>query len=170
MATGKEYNTIKLKNYVNVFIEKEANAAITPGMLIELMSTDKVRKHASAGKDAYIMFAIEDGMQGKGIADAYAAGDQVQCWIPTRGDEVYAILADAQNVVIGDWLVSNGDGLLQKDVKTYESWESADSQHAESIYSQRVVGIALEARDLSGSGSDSSAAGQYYPRLKIRIV
>lgn len=155
---------------MDVYIERLANAAITPGMLVEEMSTGKVRKHAGAGKDAFPMFAIEDALQGRGIDDAYVANADVRCWIPRRGDEVYALLADGQNVAIGDFLVSNGDGFLQKDVKTYESWESADSQHAESIYSQRVVGVAADAKNLLASGSDSSAGGKYYNRIAIRII
>ncbi len=107
-------NTIKLKSYGNVVIERVANAVITPGQLIELMSTNKVRKHATSDGDALKMFALEDELQGKKYTEDYAAADQVQCWIPGRGDVVYAILADVENVVIGDFLTSNGDGSLKK--------------------------------------------------------
>ena len=168
------YKTVKIKKYSDIIEEYTANAAITPGHLIEEMSTGKVRVHANAGKDVTPpMFALEDELQGGGIDTAYSAGNRVQCWIPGRGDQVYALLADGEIVVVGDALVSAGDGTLKKDQKTYESWESADANPGggqRSIYTNRIVGIALEAKNLKGSGSDSSAGGAYYPRIKVRIV
>jgi hypothetical protein len=86
--------TIIGKNYVNVFEEYVAAAAILPGNLIELTSSGTVQKHSGAGITALPMFAIEDALQGNGIEDAYIAGDRVRCWIPNRGDVVYALLAD----------------------------------------------------------------------------
>lgn len=167
------YNTIKLKNFSDVNVEYEAAAAITPGQLIELASSGKVQVHSGAGKTALPMFAVEDELQGKDIHDVYAAGDRVQCWIPGRGDEVYALLADGQNVNIGDKLESNGLGFLRKEVRTNESWESADTAPgggAHSLYDQHLVAIALEAQDLSGlEGSESSLStnSQY---IKVRIL
>jgi hypothetical protein len=72
--------------------------------------------------------------------------------------------------LIGDTLESNGLGYLRKVVRTNESWESADSQQAHSLYSQHIVGVALEAQDLSAlEGSDSSLAtnSQY---IKVRVI
>lgn len=165
------YNTIKLKNYVGVFEEIVAHEAITPGMLIALISTNKVRKHATASGDALPMFALEDALQGKDINDAYVAGDKVQVWIPNRGDQVYARLADEQNIAIGDFLCSDGFGLLTK--YTAESVASADAQTVNTIYDRVIVAQAVEAVDLSTlpEGSESSAGGTYYnPRIKVRIV
>jgi len=72
-------HTVKLKKYVDNVYEKVANAAITPGHLLELMSTNKVKVHASlAGVVTSKMFALEDELQGKEIDDAYAADDVVQ--------------------------------------------------------------------------------------------
>jgi len=162
------YNTVKLKNYSDVFFEGEANAALSPGMLCEIMSTGKYRKHAGAGKDAIPIFALENYLEGKGITDAYAAADRVQFWIPGRGDEVYAQIADEQNIAIGDFLISNGAGFLTK--YSPESWESNDAQQANTIYSNCIVAQALEALDLSGlsaAGSSDAPAKQF---LKVRIV
>lgn len=163
-------NTIKLKSYVDVFNEYEANAAISPGMLVELMSTGKVRKHATSGGNALpIMFAIEDALQGKAVDEDYAAGDVVRCWIPQRGDEVQALLADEQNVSIGDALMSNGQGLLTKYVA--ESWESADAQQANTLYPACIVAIALEAKDLATiEDSESSGGGDNWHGIAVRIV
>jgi hypothetical protein len=158
--------TIKLKKYSDVIEEYEANAVIIPGMLVELMSTGKVRAHATSTGNAVPMFALEDELQGKGIDDDYAAGDQVQCWIPYRGDQVDALLRDEETVVIGDLLESDGQGRLKK-----YSADIPDSSFY--IYPLQIVAVALEAVDLSSlpEGSESSAGGTYHnPRIKVRIV
>lgn len=148
-------NTIKLKNYLNVFEEYVANAAITPGHLIELISTGKVRVHATEDGNVLPMFAIEDELQGNGIDDAYAADDQVQCWIPTRGDQVNAILKDEETVVIGDFLVSAGNGELKK----YDATTSV-------LDAERPIAVALAALDLSSSSAATVAA----TRIPVRIL
>lgn len=169
-------NTIIIKRYSDVQMEFAANAAITPGMLVQILPTNKIRAHADAGKNIFPMFAIEDVFQGKGINDNYAAAALVRCWIPGRGDIVNALLRDEENVVIGDYLESDGEGRLRKITRTNESWESADAfpgggQH--SIYTEHILGIAIEAKDLSimPEGSDSSAGGAYHnPRIQIMIL
>ena len=147
-------NTIKLKNYLHIMEEYEAAAAITPGYLIEMTSAEKVQKHSSAGGNAVPMFACEDELQGKGVDDAYASGDQVQCWIPQRGDQVYAYLKAGENVAIGDLLESGAAGLLVKHV--------ADDSTS-SNYPLQIVAVALEAVDLSASGAVNT-------RIEVRIV
>ena len=140
-------NTIVIKNHVNVRIEKVAAGTITPGHLVELTSADKVQVHSVASGNALPMFALECEMVGKSIDDNYVADDFVTVAIPTRGDVVYAKLKDGQNVVIGDKLESAGDGTLQKHVPD----STGD------IYVNAIVGIALEAVDMSGSaGVDPS--------------
>lgn len=151
-------NTIKLKNYLNVFEEYEANAGITPGHLIEVMSTGKVRVHAAADGNCLPMFAIEDDLQGKTIDEAYVAADRVQCWIPQRGDQVNAILADEETVAIGDFLVSAGGGELKK----FDVAASAAVIEAPAL----IVGVALTALDLSSS----SAASVANTRIVVRIL
>ena len=162
-------HTIKLKNYSKVIEEYEAATAIAPGMLVEIYSTDgKVRKHATVGGNNIPMFALEDELQGKGIDNNYAAGDRVQVWIPGRGDIVYALLADGQNVVVGDYLQSDGLGRLQK--HTAQQLASADAQQVATIYSRPIVGQVLEAQDLSAlDGSNSSLEGNSQ-HVAVRIV
>lgn len=167
------YNTIKVKKYLDIIEEFTANAEIFPGMLVEEMSTGKLRAHATSQGNVLPMFALEDELQGNDIDDAYAADDKVQVWIPNRGEQVYAILADGQNVAIGDFLESNGVGYLQKHVPDVESWESGSKQEPHSItnYSNVIVGTALEALDLSdSSGAESSGALGYNKRILIRII
>jgi len=150
-------STIILKGENPTLEELEANAAITPGMLIEIMSTNKVRAHAEDDGFAVPLFALEDELQGKGISEAYAAGDQVPCWRPKPGDQVNALLADGENVAIGDKLSSNGDGYLRK----YASPQSVIEETG------AIVGIAREAIDRSSSsGGDTNTTG----RIAVEIV
>lgn len=152
------YNTIKIKKYADIIEELVANAAITPGMLVEIMSTGKVRAHATSAGNAVPMFALEDELQGKDIDEAYAAADQVQCWIPGRGDMVYALLADGENVAIGDFLTSNGDGYLKKFIGGASTLED---------YPLEIVAQAREAIDRSGSsGEDTNVTG----RIVVMVV
>lgn len=91
--------------------EREANAAITPGDLIEVMSTGNVRAHSTIGGQGQRAFALENDLIGKGIADAYAAGDSVKYGVFSPGAEVYGRVSEAVN--LGDALESAGDGRLQ---------------------------------------------------------
>jgi len=160
------YNTIKVKKYSDVIEEMVASAAITPGMLLIIESTGKVKAHNQADKDAFPIFALEDELQGKGIDDAYAANDPVQCWIPYRGDIVNAILADGQKVVIGDPLTSDGYGRLKKHVT-----DTGASTVPWTVYPEQIVGYATEALDLSGSsGAEVSGPLGYHKRLLVRIA
>jgi hypothetical protein len=129
-------NTIKVKKYFDVIIEKEAAAAITPGHLVELTDADKVQKHSGDAGRALPMFALEDELQGNGIATDYDAGAPVQVWVAGRGEEVNAILEASENVSIGDFLVSKGNGKLKK----IASDTVADAQ---------VIGIALTASNVA---------------------
>jgi len=169
------FNTIKLKKYLDIINEYTATAvAITPGMLIELTSANLVQAHSNEGQNVLPMFALEDELQGKGIDDNYAASDKIQCWVAVRGEEVYAILEDGETIVIGDFLESNGAGLLQK-----HNPDEADSDDAITVYTNQIVGIALEAVDLSTSSGEASSEGPglessvdtlgYNRRIKIRI-
>jgi hypothetical protein len=155
-------NTIKVKNYSNVIEELVANAAITPGMLIEQISTGKVRAHATIGGTALAMFALEDELQGKTIDDAYAADNRVQCWIPNPGDQVNALLDDGETVVIGDFLESAGNGYLQKYVADVTASDESDN-----LIDHQVIAVAVTAVDLSGSSDTYPTAGK---RIVVRIV
>ena len=161
-------NSVIVKNYLNIFEELIAAGAIYPGHLLELNTDGKVVVHDSAaGNVVPPMFAVEDSFQGKGINDAYASGDQVRVFIPQPGDIVYAILSDGETVVIGDFLESNGDGCLQKHVADIDS--AAD---VETIYGRAIVGVAIEAVDLSTSSLVDSYDDAYSQnkRIKVRIA
>ena len=160
------YNTVILKNYGNNFEEYEAYEAMSPGMLVEPRpGYSTLRKHATESGNAIPMFAIEDKLQGKGITDAYVAGDQVPVWIPQPGDEVYAQIEDEQEIAIGDFLESNGAGYLQKHTD-----QDLSSQVTGSVNPLEIVAQALEKLELSSlsaAGSSDAPAKQF---CKVRIV
>jgi len=143
-------NTIKVKSYSNIQDQKVATAvAITPGMLLERTSGDLVQAHSTAGGPCFPMFALEDAYQGKKITDNYAVSVPIHCWIPTRGDIVYAILDDASSVsavTIGAFVESAGDGRLRILTPAQSSVSVAE-------FAANVVGRALEAQ--------STAAGRF---------
>lgn len=150
------YNTITLKG-TPVRGEAVANAAITPGQLIERMSTDKLRRHASAGQNATRMFALEDELQGNDIDTNYAASAIVQFGVFKPGDEVYSFLANGETAVIGSWLESDGNGDLRV--------HTADSAGAVE-YPEAIIGVAREALDMSGSSGVDPASR----RIRVEII
>jgi hypothetical protein len=130
--------------------ELTASGAITPGHLCQIDSAGKIKVHASAGQNCYPLVAVENDIIGNDIDDAYASGDWVQAEWLYPGATFQAILKDGENVAIGDFLESAGDGTLQKHV--------ADGSLS-TVYSNQIVGIAKTALDMSGSsGADPSSA------------
>jgi hypothetical protein len=156
------YNTIKIKKYVDHIEEFVANAAIKPGMVVELMATGKIRAHAGVSSHVLPMIALEDELQGKDIDDAYAANEKVQVWVPVRGEIFYGIIADGQlGIEKGDFLVSNGDGTLKV---------TLDSSDDDAKAPQRFIGMSLDTLRLDGSGSESSHGGDLYPRVRVMVL
>jgi len=158
--------TIKVKKYSDVIEELTATAvAIRPGELVEITSAGTIQAHSTAGGSVVPpMFVLEDELQGKAITDSIAASAKAQCWIPYRGDQVYAWLEDGETAVIGSLLESSGSGTLKVHVPDVESFESADPGSI-TVVNNQIVGVALEAVDLSTS-ANLSADG----RIIIRVV
>lgn len=155
--------TIKVKGYLDVKEEYPAHdATIRPGMLVELTSADKVQKHGTAAGPVLPMFAAEDELQGHGIDDLYDTDDIVQVLIPTRGDQVYALLDDEEDITRGDFLVSAGNGRLQK----YDA-VAFSSDEAGSVDANVIVGVALETIDMGSSTDEWPDTGR---RIKVRII
>ena len=159
MATTAK-NTVKIKKYLDIVEEFDADAAITPGHLLEITATG-VKVHATAGGNVKgHLFALENELEGQDITDAFAADDKVQVWVAQRGEQVYALLANGETTTIGCLLESAGDGTLKVHVA-----DSGDSDDAVVIYGNQIVGVALEVVDMSGSsGVDPDG------RVKIMIV
>lgn len=129
------YKTITIDSDVTVK-ESTASGAITPGQLIEQNAATTYRRHSGADAVAATSFAVEDDLQGKEIGEDYATGSKVFFKIFRRGDIVFAMLENGQNISINDFLVSNGNGNLKVD---------------DTPVGAPVVARALEAVDLSDS-------------------
>jgi hypothetical protein len=160
------YQTIKIEKHSDVIKEFTASGSILPGMLVELSNATTCRVHSTASGTQSAMFVLEDELQGAGIDTAIASGSKAQVWYAHRGDIVYALLKDEQNISFGDLLESDGEGRLQKHTNAY-----GDSSTY--IYYNQIVGVALEAVNLSSlpEGSESSAGGTYYhPRILVSIL
>jgi len=128
--------------------EAIASGSVTPGMLLERTSTaDTFKAHATAGGHWNRAIALQDYLQGSEISTAIATTARFQAWTARPGDQFYGLLANGENVSIGDKLVSNGDGYLKK--------ATADSSGV--IVEEHIVGEALTAVDMSdSSGADPS--------------
>ena len=131
-----------------------AEAGIYPGMLVRLDSDGKLEIHDVEGGELgdEVLVAAEDALQGGIVATVYAISTIVTYLIPNKGSVVNMLIEDGQDVAIGDKLISAGNGKLK--VSTY--LESGETLAA-------VVGIAEEARDLTGSNSDDTISA-------VRIV
>lgn len=92
----------------------EAGEAVTPGHLVTLNSDGEVIKHNDDASNPAPLFALERDEMGKDIDVAYAEGDQVKVGSFHPGQRVLAWIPSGQNVSIGDYLTSNGAGLLTK--------------------------------------------------------
>jgi len=136
------YNTVKVKKYNDVVEEFVAAGTITPGMLVEINSAGTVQAHSTASGNQMGMFALEDELQGKTITDNYVITDQVQVWVAGRGDMAYGILVSGQNVAIGTYLVSNGDGKLKV---------LADFASVGTVETTEVVGQVVAAADATAA-------------------
>lgn len=135
--------------------EAKADAAITPGHLVERTTTG-VAVHSTAGGNAQRAFAVEDDLQGNGIDDVYIVANQVQFNVMHGGEVVFALIKDGETIVIGDVLESAGNGELQK--HSPDSAATVESPEA-------IVGTALDAIDLSGS----SGADPTVKRIRVEI-
>lgn len=92
--------------------EKRAASEITPGMLIEVIAAGTVQPHSEIGGQGEVLFALEDALQGRGVATVYDADDLVTFGLPVKGAEVCALIAAGEAADEGDELVSGGDGTL----------------------------------------------------------
>jgi hypothetical protein len=95
--------------------EGVAGGAIRPGDLVVVNSAGAVVVNPTAvSATPRKAFALEDDAQGKGIADNYASADRVRYMECQPGTEVYAWLAAAMTITIGDILESGANGCLQE--------------------------------------------------------
>ena len=111
-----DYKTIKIRSYIDVQEEhRAAVAGIMPGMFVTYGTPANgeitVTNAGTAGTVPNPLFVVtEDELQGKTILDAYAEGDPIQCWMPTRGDIVLASVANTQTIAVGAKLTVDAKG------------------------------------------------------------
>ena len=127
---------------------------IYPGMLLKLAADGDVEIHDVEGARCEALFAEEDALQGKSIADVYVVDNPVMCILPGLGCEVRALIQDGQVIEIGDHLVSAGDGTL---IRLADLDSGGENDY--------VVAVAMEALDLSGSADDNVLA-----RVRIGVL
>lgn len=152
------YNTIFVKGDG---LEKESKGyggSIYPGHLIQVHSTTQVKVHATAGGHAQKAFAVEDEEQGNTIDDKYDVGLNLKYKVAQRGAEVFAWLKEGESVSVGDPLESAGTGELQKHTAAASNSDGAFDEGGETIYTDNIVGYALETVDLSSSSGADSAS------------
>ena len=119
-------NTTILRGDAVTYREDRANAAITPGQLIEFAANDRLQAHSSSGGYAARMFALECDFTGGTVTTAYASGDRVPYADCAAGTIVWAHLASGQNVARGDYLMSNAAGFLTARTSTNIGVAQAD--------------------------------------------
>ena len=116
MAAPYLRNTIVLKGDLGRRHEEwVAAAALKPGHLLMLNSSNKVLKQSLSGAVNPKFFAKENALAGKTKEDAYAADDIVPVHVAQIGDLIQMRLpAAAAAVSVSDLLISNGDGTVIK--------------------------------------------------------
>lgn len=97
--------------------------SIKPGMLIKKTSAGEATVHATSGGFGLPLIVAEDEFQGDatstgGVAVTYTAGTPVFAQYAQPGSLKYVLLKASENVAIGDFLISGGDGTFIKTTGT----------------------------------------------------
>jgi hypothetical protein len=94
--------------------EARAAEAISPGMLIEMLSDGTVQKNDTVtGNGLQVLVALEDPFQGRTIDDDYAADDLVSYHVPKKNDKVFLrVPAAASAIVKGAYLQPAAGGTV----------------------------------------------------------
>lgn len=95
-----------------------SGSAIKPGMLVRKTTATAGNVHATSGGEGAMLIAHEDALQGLGIDDAYAVDAVVFCEYVLPGAKRNVLLKADENVAIGDFLISGGDGTFIKTTGT----------------------------------------------------
>lgn len=103
-----------------------------PGMHAELFDSSGTlawRKHSSATKMPSPYIFLEKIGQ-YGIDDAYDSGSEGLVGVLEGGQEYYPLIASGENITLGDYLRSNGAGLLV---------EAADADAADNVSRSQAI-------------------------------
>lgn len=91
--------------------------AATPGMLAEYYSNGGVfslRPHSSATLIPTMAVFLPQTIHNKGIDDVIPIGDYPTVEFLEVGDVFFGLIPSGQDIVMGDYLQSNGDGKLKE--------------------------------------------------------
>lgn len=143
---------IQLKGNAGAYEEYLAAGVIKPGHLLKINVDGYVVPHDYERGQSERMFALEDALQGRGIETNYASGERVFVYIAVPGEQIYAWLAFGQDVRVGDFLGSDGNGNLMAVAESGGSTLQRDS-----------IAVALERIDNNDSGDNNI-------RIKVRIL
>ena len=125
--------------------EHKANSAlIYPGMLIEIDANNEVAPHNISGGKGLALIAAEDALQGKNADTIYTDDTIVTCYQFPQGSEFYGLVADEQDLAIGDPVMSNGAGL-------FIAVGDASGADADAI-----IAYMMETGDLTGSNTSNT--------------
>lgn len=150
------YRTIHQKGSPQRLEGLASTSTIYPGHLVEMTNAaqDTWKLRATAGAKNEKAVAVEDDLKGNGVATAYTANNRIQVNIYKSGEECIVRVANGENIAKGDKLIANNDGTVKE--HTLDSSATVVEEH--------VIGIALEAKDMS----DSSAADPSDVMIRMR--
>jgi hypothetical protein len=124
--------TIRLRG-TGIRKEGVALGTINPGELIERAPTG-IQVHGTADENTSPAFALENELFGSGIDVPYLINEQVLFEVFPPGGEVYGFLqASSAAVVIGDLLVSGGDGTFIKFVPEVDLTDSTTGTPSDTL-------------------------------------
>lgn len=138
-------------------MERDAASGVTPGMLVELNSSNEVLAHNTAGGACDKWVVVESAITGDDIDHPYATGDVVLFNACRPGDEVLLTVNDGENIAIGNDLESAGNGK----VRSVSGGESGAV-----VQNVNSVARALQALDMT----DSSGGDPTFKRIRARII
>lgn len=120
-----------------------SGTSIKPGMLIRRTSANEANVHNVSGGAGATLIAVEDEYQGDytstgGVDKAYAVASPVFCEYALPGAKRYLLLKASENVAIGDFLISGGDGTFIKTTGT-PSKVFAQVEEASNVASAQLI-------------------------------
>ena len=118
-------NTIVLDGFLGPMEEKltASGSALKPGMLVFKTSADEWNVHAVSGGVGIPWLLHEDRYQydssdSGGVTLAYTAATPAFAEAVQPGAKRYVLLKASENVAVGDYLISGGDGTFIKTTGT----------------------------------------------------
>lgn len=161
LPTPQKPRRIELATHVLHDEAIAANGSIKPGMLLALNSSSQVLPHATVGGYAVRRFATEEALYSNNpsspnsVDTAYASGALVSILNCVPGNRVNALLKAGVTYAVGDQLISDGAGRLEK----------ASAAATTTLVKQIIAEI-----DEFGGGVNLSATGAVDTLCSVRLL